>query len=112
MAAARMYGGPVLKAAIEKVVSAHPAWGHRKVWAVVRRRGLHVGRRRVYEMMRTMGLSLPAMHEGRVPSPRGHVTTPEPNRRLATDLTTVWTRQEGLVAIAIRWTVGVDRCWT
>jgi transposase InsO family protein len=29
---------------------------------------------------------------------RGHVTVPEPNRRLATDLTTVWTRRDGVVA--------------
>ena len=90
-----------LKAAIEVVVAKHPAWGHRKVWAVVRRDGLHVGRRRVYEMMRALGLLLPATPEGRKPRPRGHVTTAEPNRRLATDLTTVWTRNDGLVAIAL-----------
>ena len=94
-------GAPEWKAAIEAVVAKRPAWGHRKVWATVRRQGLKVGRRRVYEMMRTLNLLLPATHEGRVPRPRGHVTTAEPNRRLATDLTTVWTRNDGLVAIAI-----------
>jgi putative transposase len=92
---------PALKVAIEGVVAKYPAWGHRKVWAVVRRQGLKVGRRRVYEMMRELNLLLPATHEGRVPRPRGHVATAEPNRRLATDLTTVWTRNDGLVAIAL-----------
>ena len=90
-----------LREAIEAVVADHRAWGHRKVWAVVRRNGLKVGRRRVYEMMRGLGLLLPATHEGRSPRPRGHVTTAEPNRRIATDLTTVWTRRDGLVAIAV-----------
>lgn len=90
-----------LRLAIEEVVKAHPAWGHRKVWAVVRRRGLLVGRRRVYEMMRELGLLLAPTHERRAASPRGHVTTAEPNRRIATDLTTVWTRRDGLVAIAL-----------
>lgn len=90
-----------LREAVEKVVSAHPAWGYRKVWAVVRRKGLQVGRRRVYEMMRELALLLPATHEGRSQRPRGHVTTAEPNRRIATDLTTVWTKRDGLVAIAL-----------
>jgi putative transposase len=31
--------------------------------------------------------------------PRGHVSVPEPNRRFATDLTTVWTRRDGVVAL-------------
>ena len=96
-----MVSGAVLRSAIETEVAKYPAWGHRKIWAVVRRQGLHVGRRRVYEMMRELNLLLPATHEGRVPRPRGHVTTAEPNRRLATDLTTVWTRKDGLVAIAV-----------
>jgi hypothetical protein len=30
---------------------------------------------------------------------RGHVVVPEPNRRLATDLTTTWTKRDGVVAI-------------
>lgn len=90
-----------LRAAIEEVAAKHPAWGYRKVWATVRRRGKRIGRRRVYEMMRSLGLLLPATNEGRVPRPRGHVVTAEPNRRMATDLTTVWTKRDGLVAIAL-----------
>lgn len=100
-------GVPVatLSEAIDSIVQEQPAWGIRKVWAVLRRRGLHVGRRRVHAMMRASGLVLPRDSEGpRDPAPRGHVTTPEPNRRIAVDFTTVWTAEDGNVAVAI----GVD----
>ncbi|MGC3998575.1 MAG: integrase core domain-containing protein [Anaeromyxobacter sp.] len=30
---------------------------------------------------------------------RGHVVVPEPNRRIATDFTTTWTKQDGWVAV-------------
>jgi putative transposase len=90
-----------LVAAIHAVVEDHPAWGHRKVWATLRRRGLRVGRRRVYETMRSLGLTLPATHPGRKAVPRGHVAVAEPNRRIATDLTVIWTRDGGLVPIVI-----------
>jgi putative transposase len=90
-----------LLAAIERVVSEHPAWGVRKVWATLKREGMRVGRRRVWALMRAHGHVL-AGGTPREPSPRrGHVVVPEPNRRLATDFTTVWTARHGLVAIAI-----------
>ena len=86
--------------AIQGVVDAHPAWGVRKVWATLRRNGTRVGRRRVWALMRAHGLVITATP--RAPEPRrGHVVVPEPNRRLATDLTTVWTRKDGLVAVMI-----------
>lgn len=87
-------------AAIRGIVDAHRAWGVRKIWATLRRQGLRVGRRRVWALMHANGLVLtPTPRE---PEPRrGHVVVPEPNRRLATDLTTVWTRDDGLVAVAI-----------
>lgn len=74
------------------------AWGVRKVWATLRREGLRVSRRRVHAIMRAHDLVLAV---GREPgeTPRGHVAVPEPNRRLATDLTTVWTRRDGVVAL-------------
>lgn len=90
-----------LVAGIRGVVAKYPAWGHRKVWATLRRRGLKVGRRRVYETMRTLGLTLPARLRDRVVPLRGHVAVAEPNRRIATDLTVVWTRREGLVAVVL-----------
>lgn len=43
--------------------------------------------------MRALGLTLaPERERGDEPR-RGRVAVPDPNRRLATDLTTVWTRQ-------------------
>jgi transposase InsO family protein len=74
------------------------AWGVRKVWATLRRDGLKVSRRRVHAIMRAHGLVLARDSEPGEPA-RGHVTVPEPNRRIATDLTTVWTRQDGVVAL-------------
>lgn len=74
------------------------AWGVRKVWATLRREGLRVSRRRVHAIMRAHGLVLARDSEPGEPA-RGHVGVPEPNRRLATDLTTVWTRRDGVVAL-------------
>ena len=85
-------------AAIEAIVAAEPAWGVRKVWATLRRRAMHVSRKRVWALMHAAGLVLRRDREPGEP-PRGHVTTPEPNRRFATDLTTVWTRRDGWVAV-------------
>lgn len=74
------------------------AWGVRKVWATLRREGLKVSRRRVHALMRAHGLVLARDSEPGEPA-RGHVMVPEPNRRIATDLTTVWTRKDGVVAL-------------
>lgn len=74
------------------------AWGVRKVWATLRREGLRVSRRRVHAIMRAHELVLARGREPGEPT-RGHVAVPEPNRRLATDLTTVWTRRDGVVAL-------------
>lgn len=89
--------------AIERVVKDHPAWGVRKVWASLRRvpYDLWVGHRRVYALMKDMNLCL----VNNPPAPRvlrlGQVVVEQPNRRWATDLTTVWTKDDGLVAVAI-----------
>jgi transposase InsO family protein len=88
-----------LKPAIRRLVEENPAWGIRKVWADLRLDGLLVSRKRVYALMKALGLLLPPSREGRQPVTRGHVTVPESNRRWATDLTTVWTKKDGLVAV-------------
>ena len=84
--------------AIREVVAWQPAWGVRKVWATLRRRGIVVARKRVWSLMRYAGLLFRAPREV-VDAPRGHVSVPEPNRRFATDLTMVWTRCDGWVAV-------------
>ncbi len=79
-------------------VLACAAWGVRKVWATLKREGLKVSRKRVHAIMRAHGLVLARDREPGEPT-RGHVLVPEPNRRLATDMTTVWTRRDGVVAL-------------
>lgn len=96
----RFVSAEVLLAAIREVI-ARPdgaAWGVRKVWATLRREGMRVGRKRVWALMRAHGLVLARDREPGGPT-RGHVAVPEPNRRMATDLTTTWTRKDGVVAI-------------
>jgi len=84
---------------IWSVVQRFPAWGVRKVWAFLRRQGMRGSRKRVWKVMRALGLTLPAPKERAIPLLRGHVAVPESNRRWATDLTTAWTRQDGTVAL-------------
>lgn len=87
--------------AIQAVVAAHPAWGVRKVWATLRRdRGLRVGHKRVHSLMREAGLVYVA-EGGRSSWPPGRVTVDKPNRRWATDLTTVYTRRNGWVGVTV-----------
>jgi transposase InsO family protein len=98
-----------LVAAIREVVDERPAWGVRKVWATLRRRGVVASHKRVWAVMHDLGLVLPPISEREYPAKRGHVTVPESNRRWATDLTTVWTRKDGLVAVMPVVDCG-DRC--
>lgn len=88
-----------LEERIRALVAEFPAFGVRRIHALLRREEMRVGYRRVWKTMRRMGLTLPAVSE-REPDPRfGHVAVPEPNRRIGTDLTTVVTRKDGLVAV-------------
>jgi transposase InsO family protein len=98
--APRFTSAEVVLLRIQEVLAreACAAWGVRKVWATLKREGLKVSRKRVHAIMRAHGLVLAREREPGQP-PRGHVIVPEPNRRLATDLTTVWTRRDGVVAL-------------
>lgn len=84
--------------AISRLAGVHPSFGVRKIWACLRREGLHVSRKRVWALMRSLGLCVPA-EERRARRPMGQVTVPGSNRRWATDMTTVWTRRDGWVAV-------------
>jgi transposase InsO family protein len=79
-------------------VKTEPAWGVRKVWATLKRDGLKVSRKRVHALMRANGLVLARDREPGETT-RGHVVVPEPNRRFGGDLTTVWTKNDGWVAV-------------
>lgn len=89
----------VLRPAIQRIVKDHAAWGVRKVWATLRREKLCVSQRRVWALMKDMGLTLKPDRVREEDPPRGHVVVPEANRRIATDLTTVHTKQDGTVAV-------------
>jgi putative transposase len=92
-----------LRKAIERVRSEEPAeaWGHRKVWAILRHQeDLRVGHNRVWKMMGALGLLQPVCGPHSLHAREGTVAVPESNRRWGTDLTTVWTRQDGQVAVA------------
>jgi transposase InsO family protein len=84
---------------IRAIVAANPAWGVRKTWATLRRKGLRVSYKRVWALMRAWGLTLPPVAEREGPALRGQVVVPDSNRRWATDLTTVWTRRDATVAV-------------
>jgi putative transposase len=96
--APRHTSSEVVLAAIRDVIKAEPAWGVRKVWATLKRNGLKVSRKRVHALMRANGLVLARDREPGDTS-RGHVAVPEPNRRFGGDLTTVWTKKDGWVAV-------------
>jgi putative transposase len=98
-----------LEERIQRIVDGHPAWGVRKVWAVLRRGKVIASRKRVYAVMKKLGLLLPPARERDLNAPRGQVVAAESNRRWATDLTTTWTKRDGIVALVPVIDCG-DRC--
>jgi putative transposase len=100
-----------LEPAIRQCAAAHPAWGVRKVWATLRRQPeLRASYKRIWALMHRWGLVLapPALRDPQ--APRGTVCVPQSNRRWASDLTTVWTRQDGWVAVIPVVDCGDRRC--
>ncbi|MCI4324068.1 MAG: IS3 family transposase [Thermoplasmata archaeon] len=83
------------RAAVRRVAFAHVTYGHRRVWAMLRRDGWTINRKRVLRLMREERLLRPA----HFPRPRlpatGAVEAPEPNLRWYTDLTYVDTSDRG-----------------
>lgn len=90
-----------LEPRIRDLAQSYPAWGVRKIWARLRREDLVVSHRRVWALMKAWGLTLPPAVCREPGALRGHVTVPDSNRRWATDLTTTWTRLDGLAAITL-----------
>lgn len=88
-----------LEEKVRECAGAHPAWGVRKIHAYLRRQGVVASRKRVWAVMRRLGLVLPAPEHREEGARPGTVAVPDSNRRWATDLTTVWTKRDGLVAV-------------
>lgn len=97
----RYASAAALQEGIRKIIGEHAAWGVRKVWATLRREpyGIRAGHRRVWATMKALGLVLEPDRVRRQRVYLGQVVTEEPNRRWATDLTTIWTRRNGLLAV-------------
>lgn len=92
---------PELDAAILRIVEAHPHWGCHKVWALLRTEaygGLRCGINRVWKRMAVLGKLFESPRRG-AEVPRGTVAVADSNRLWATDMTTVHTREDGLVAV-------------
>lgn len=87
--------------AAKRIVKENPAWGVRKVWATLRREDMVVGYRRLWALMKANGLTLLPDAPRERNKPRGRVVTDLPNRRWAMDLTTVWTKADGLLAVTL-----------
>jgi putative transposase len=88
-----------LETKVRECVEGHSAWGVRKVHAYLRRQKVVASRKRVWAVMKRLGLVLPAPEHREEGARRGSVAVPESNRRWASDLTTVWTRDDGLIAV-------------
>lgn len=88
-----------LEAGVRRMVAQHPAWGVRKIRVCLRREGVVASHKRVWAMANSLGLVLPAPRERDPETPRGQVVAATSDRRWATDLTTTWTKRDGVVAI-------------
>ncbi len=87
---------PSMRTAIRRVALAHPTFGSRRVWAVLRfEEDRRVSWKRVRRLLQVEGLQ----HERHFPRPRvpesGNLAADRPNERWYTDLTYVDTTDEG-----------------
>ena len=80
---------------LRRIAFGHPSFGHRRVWAMLRRSGLSVNHKRVHRLMAVEGLLRPAhFPRPRLP-PTGRLSAERPNERWYTDLTEVDTTDFG-----------------
>ncbi len=91
---------PTTRAVVRRVALNHPAFGSRRVWAVLRlEEERHVSWERVRRLLQVEGLQ----HERHFPRPRvpesGNLTAARPNERWYTDLTYIDTTDEGPVPL-------------
>jgi len=74
-----------LVATLQRLAAAHPRYGYRRMWALLRRRGLAVNPKRVHRLWRCAGLALPRRR------PRRKLRTGARVRPLADRPNAVWT---------------------
>ena len=84
-----------VREAIRRVAFAHVTYGHRRVWAMLRRAGFSINRKRVHRLMAVEGLLRPAhFPRPRLP-PTGRLIAERPDEKWYTDLTEVETTDFG-----------------
>ena len=85
-----------VRQAIREVALVRPTFGYRRVWAMLRRSGRTVNRKRVHRLMKAEGLLRPAhFPRPRLPS-TGNLSAELPNQKWSTDLTDVLTTDRGI----------------
>ena len=81
---------------VRRVALAHPTFGVRRVWAVLRREGRSINRKRVYRLIREEHL----LREAHFPRPRkpstGRLIAEQPNQVWSTDFTDILTTDRGV----------------
>lgn len=94
------------RASVRRVALRLVTYGHRRVWAMLRREGWTINRKRVHRLMREEGLLRPAhFPRPRLPS-TGVLEANRPNEKWYTDLTYVDTTDRGPCPL----TSILDRC--
>lgn len=85
-----------IRQAVRQVGMVRPTFGHRRVWAMLRREGRRVNHKRVHRVMKPEGL-LKAAH---FPRPRristDNLSAQRPNQKWSTDLTEILTTDRGV----------------
>jgi len=107
----KIRGQPVYRrsdvdAAIKQIIRERPAtYGYRRIWGMLTREGIRVDPKTVWGIMRRRGwLSSVRNHTLRIGRRHeGQVSVPEPNRRWASDITSIkaWNGEKGRLAIII-----------
>lgn len=98
---------PKVLSHLRTIAFAHPTYGHRRVWAMLRRAGISVNRKRVHRLMAVEGLLRPEHFPRPRLLPTGRLIADQPNTRWYTDLTEVETTDFGpcsLMVILDAWT--------
>jgi transposase InsO family protein len=67
----RMDKDKILLAQILKLSEKHPRYGYRRIWALLRREGYHINKKRVHRLWRRAGLKVPAKQRKRQRLPGG-----------------------------------------
>lgn len=97
---------PDVESAIERILRERPAtYGYRRIWGMLDREGVRVDPKTVWGILRRRGwlssARVKALKVGR--RHEGQVSVPEPNRRWASDITSIkaWNGEKGRLAVII-----------